>query len=420
MYQYYNIIITGGTSPGPYTIYYDIVDPNNIALTYLDYFPATDLTLSQMVNGVSVTVPDGTYNIIVYNQLCGTNQMIPVQDTQKTYNFCLQIDADTLVHFNSNGLYEGYQSWISDDTTYFAYFNTSVNKWYISGGTLSYTILNASSYPPLSGWYTVGGGLGNLISYSGNCSTTTPAEILSLITSVNRPSCECDGSITVLPSGGIPPYSFSIDNGVTWNQNKTLFNNLCEGSYTVIVMDSTGETYGVGVILTSIEQPVTYTVTLNTTESIVTNTQTQLTKQYTTTVNVTPTLPQGVSLTLNLSHINNFSASTSPVSAQITTNTILNKNGSPQTLTNSTGSGSTSPNPIPGCQNQTMYITSFTENWNNITITSSDTLVFNTTTAIQKAIQDCLIGQATEQYLVDSATLSGCNCCSVIIGVNKI
>jgi hypothetical protein len=64
-------------------------------------------------------------------------------------------------------------------------------------------------------------------------------------------------------------------------------------------------------------------------------------------------------------------------------------------------------------------MTSFTENWDNITITGSDTLVFNTTTAIQKAIQDCLIGQATEQYLISSAIISGCNCCSVITDTNK-
>ena len=419
MYQYYNIVITGGTSSGPYTIYYDTVDPNNIALTYLDYFPATNLTLTQMINGVSVTVPDGTFNIIVYNQLCGTNQTFPVQDTQKTYDFCLQIDGDTLVHFNSDGLYEGYQSWISDDSTYFAYFNTSVNKWYVSGGTLSYTILNASAYPPLLGWYTVGGGSGNLISYSGNCNTTTPSEILTLTTSVNRPTCECDGSIAVIPSGGVPPYSFSIDNGVTWNQNKTLFNNLCEGSYNVIVMESTDTTYGVGVILTNSQQPVTYSVSLNTVETIVTNTQTQLTKQYTTTVNVTPALPMGVTLNLNLTHINNFSASTSPVSAIITTNTTLNKNGMPQTLTNSTGSGSTSSNPIPGCQSQTVYMTSLTETWNNITMTGSDTIVFNTTTAIQKSIQDCLIGDAKETYSANGVTISGCDCCSVIVERNK-
>ena len=388
-------------------------------LIYLDYIPASNLTLPQLQTGVSVTVPDGTYNIIVYNQLCDTNQTIPVRDTQLTYDFCLQIDSDTLVHFNSNGLYEGYQSWISDDTTYFIYFNTEINKWEVSGGTQSYGILNASQYPPLSGWYTVGGGLGNLISYSGDCSTITPSEILTLTTSVNRPGCECDGSISVIPSGGVPPYSFSIDNGVTWNQNKTIFNNLCEGSYSVIVMDSLGETNGVGVILTSIEQPVTYTVSVNTVASIITNTQTQLTKQYTTTVNVTPALPQGVTLNLNLSHVNNFSASTTALSAQLTTNTILNKNGLPQTLTNSTGSGSTSSNPIPGCQRQTMYMTSLTENWNNVSITGSDTLVFNTTTSIQKLIEDCLIGQSTEKYLINSAVLSGCNCCSVIIGVDK-
>ena len=176
---------------------------------------------------------------------------------------------------------------------------------------------------------------------------------------------------------------------------------------------------GVGVILTSIEQPVTYTVSVNTVASIITNTQTQLTKQYTTTVNVTPALPQGVTLNLNLSHVNNFSASTTALSAQLTTNTILNKNGLPQTLTNSTGSGSTSSNPIPGCQRQTMYMTSLTENWNNVSITGSDTLVFNTTTSIQKLIEDCLIGQSTEKYLINSAVLSGCNCCSVIIGVDK-
>ena len=39
--------------------------------------------------------------------------------------------------------------------------------------------------------------------------------------------------------------------------------------------------------------------------------------------------------------------------------------------------------------------------------------------SIQKLIEDCLIGQSTEKYLINSAVLSGCNCCSVIIGVDK-
>lgn len=415
MYQYYNILITGGTSPGPYTIYFNTIDPSNIALTYLDYFPATDLTLSQLQTGVSVTVPDGAYNIIVYNQLCGTNQTIPVEDRQQTYDFCLEVDPDTLVQFVSNGEYNGNQSWVSTDETYFIYYNKKTLKWIVSGGTLPYTILNAGPYPPLSGWYTVGGGQGNLISYSGNCNAVTPAEILHLTTSVNRPTCECDGSIAVYASGGLPPYSYSIDNGVTWVTNKTLFNNLCEGSYTVMVMDSNNDTYSISVILTNSQQPITYTVNLNTVSTTITDTQTQSTKQFTTILNVTPALPQGVTLTMNLSHINNFSASTSFTSAILTTNTTLNKNGFPVTTSGTNSSTSNTSNPIPGCQNQPMAVTSLTEGWNNVTIGAGDTLVFNTTTSIAKQIQDCLIGQSTEVYNVDSVSISGCDCCSVIV-----
>lgn len=415
MYQYYNILITGGTSPGPYTIYYNTIDPSNIALIYLDYSAATDLTLSQLQTGVSVTVPDGAYNIIVYNQLCGTNQTIPVQDRQQTYDFCLEVDPDTLVQFISNGEYNGYQSWVSNDSTYFIYYNTSINKWQVSGGTLSYTILNASQYPPLCGWYTVGGGQGDLISYSGNCNAVAPAELLNLITSVNQPTCECDGSIAVFPSGGQPPYSYSIDNGVTWVTNKTLFNNLCSGNYTITLMDSLGNTTSVGVILTNSQQPVTYSVVLNTNSTTITDTQTLSTKQYTSTLLITPPLPQGVTLTLNLSHLNNFSASTSFTSAMITTNTTLNKNGFPVTKTGTNGSTSNTSNPIPGCQNQPMAVTTLTEGWSNVTISAGDTLVFNTTTSIAKQIQDCLIGQSTEIYSVDSVNVSGCDCCSVIV-----
>lgn len=415
MPQNYNIVITGGTSTGPYTIYYGSVSPSNIAPIYTTSNPATNLTLSQMNAGVYVTVPDGTTNIIVFNQLCGSNQTIPVRDAVTTYNFCLEIDGDTLVQFNSSGEYNGYQSWTSNDSTYFIYYDTQINKWKVSGGTLSYTILNASSYPPLSGWYTVGGGLGNLISYSGTCGASSPSQLLSLTTSSNRPTCECDGSITVVPSGGVPPYLTSIDNGVTWNPNKTLFIDLCEGSYSVVVMDSVGTTVGQSIVLVNSTPPTTYTLILNTNETIITNTPTQLTKQYTVTVSVTPQLPIGVTLNLNLSHLNNFSASTSPSSAVLTTNTILNKNGSPQSISTTNTSSSTGTNPYPGCQSQTMYLTTLTENWNNITLTSSDTIVFNTTTTIIKQIQDCLVGLAIESYNIDSVTISGCSCCTAIV-----
>jgi hypothetical protein len=415
MYQNYNVVITGGTSTGPYTIYYDVIDPSNIALTYLDYSAATNLTLSQMQSGVQVTVPDGTRYIIVYNQLCKTSQTIPVQDATITYNFCLEVDSDTLVQFISSGEYNGYESWTSNDSTYFAYYDTSINKWKVSGGTQSYTILNASTYPPLTGWYTVGGGSGNLISYSGNCGANSPSQLLSMTVTSNRPSCECDGVITVAPSGGVPPYLVSIDNGVTFNPNKTVFNNLCEGTYSVVVMDSVGTSIAQSVVLVNATQPTTYSVLLTTNIITITNTPTQLTRQYTTTVSVTPSLPVGVTLSLSLSHLNNFSASTSPTSAVLTTNTILNKNGSPQTIATTNTSNSTTINPYPGCQSQTMYLTTLTEGWVNITMVGADSLVFTTTTTIIKTIEECLVGQSVDLYNVDKVTISGCSCCTAIV-----
>lgn len=55
MSRYFNIVITGGTSPGPYSIYYDFIDSNHLADVYPSTIPATGLssTLSY-----TVTVPD--------------------------------------------------------------------------------------------------------------------------------------------------------------------------------------------------------------------------------------------------------------------------------------------------------------------------------------------------------------------------
>ena len=47
------------------------------------------------------------------------------------------------------------------------------------------------------------------------------------------------GSINVIPSGGVPQYSFSINNDQF--QNISLFDNLDEGTYTFVVNDSSGQ-----------------------------------------------------------------------------------------------------------------------------------------------------------------------------------
>ncbi len=49
-----------------------------------------------------------------------------------------------------------------------------------------------------------------------------------------------DGTITVTAAGGVAPYVYSIDGGVTWQDNGGRFTGLAPGSYTVAVRDSHG------------------------------------------------------------------------------------------------------------------------------------------------------------------------------------
>jgi hypothetical protein len=52
----------------------------------------------------------------------------------------------------------------------------------------------------------------------------------------------CTGSITFEAFGGTPPYSYSINNGNTYQSNN-IFNQLCSGTYTTVVRDSLNITY---------------------------------------------------------------------------------------------------------------------------------------------------------------------------------
>jgi hypothetical protein len=72
MARKFDIKITSGTAPGPYTIYYDSVVVGNIATITSSSLPATNVTYSSLTTGtgVNVTVPDGSTSIILYNSEC--------------------------------------------------------------------------------------------------------------------------------------------------------------------------------------------------------------------------------------------------------------------------------------------------------------------------------------------------------------
>jgi hypothetical protein len=334
------------------------------------------------------------------------------------YNFCLTSSIDNLqIHFNPNGEdSNGYNTWISDDTIYSVIWNAPLSKWEVTGGTLPYLMFSSSSYPPLNSWYILGA-LGEITSNEGICNIINPT---SFKTSVNHPTCACDGSLTVIMTNGYPPFQYSINGGVTY-QNSPIFTKLCSGTYYVKVIDSLENIYTNSVVLNNATPPTVYTLKLNTTSKTSVNTSTNLTKNYITTVNVTPKLPNGVSLTFDLSHNNNFySSPTNDTSSQVM-NSILFINGTPQTISfNNITSNSTSFSTVAGCQANQLFYTGISEYWNSITITNTDIIELQTTSIITKSLPMtiCSVGTSNETYSINNASISGCGCC-IVRAVNE-
>ncbi|WP_438424472.1 Ig-like domain-containing protein [Aquimarina macrocephali] len=79
-----------------------------------------------------------------------------------------------------------------------------------------------------------------------NCSTTSSATITepskaisASIKELTHISCNGSGQITVEGAGGVPPYSYSIDNGANYQTSET-FSDLAQGNYTIKIRDANG------------------------------------------------------------------------------------------------------------------------------------------------------------------------------------
>jgi hypothetical protein len=421
MSQNYNIIITGGTSPGPYTIYYNQIVSTNIAIEYQSTNLMSGLSLAQLTSGVLVTVPDNTTVIYVYNSYCDTYQQIPVSDSIPTYDFCLTILGDIQIHFNPNGEVGGYQSWISDDSDYQITWDTSLNLWKVSGGYLPYATVSSSSYPPLSGWYLLGSS-GTVIAQEGLC--VSPTQKPANTVSINQPTCGCNGSIVITPSGGVGPYQGSINNGVTYGG--LIYNNLCSGNYSVLVKDSNDDiSLSQNVTLNSAPSPTVYTISISSTVSTTSSSPTSTTKTFVSTVNVSPSLPLGSSIEFDLNHFSVFNSSPLSNTGNMVNNSVLTINGTPTTVSITSNNNSTSNSTIPGCQANTVYTTGLTEIWQSITINPTDIIVLTTSvTVASSSISPCKIANSVESFQVSNARLYNCSaglsgtsgsCCELVV-----
>jgi hypothetical protein len=404
-----SVSITGGTPP--YTVVWsnDNVSPAIVNLGVGSY-TAIVTDYSWPDSGPDFTAT--TTCVLSVPVPTTTTTTTPVEPVI-TYDFCLTILGDILIHFNPNGTdIGGFQKWISDDSVYQIVWDISLNRWKVIGGSLYYQTLSSSPYPPLTGWYLVGIN-GTVVAQEGECVPLSNSPIF--LSSVNQPSCECDGTITINPSNGTPPYQYSIDNGVTFSSSG-LFNGLCPGTFILQIKDSlnnlsTSET----VILNNFTAPTTYTISLLTTNNVTTNNLTTLTTQYTTTVNVTPTLPIGTTITFDLLHTNGFGRGPNSTSASIISNSVLNKNSTVISITSTGSSNVVTTNTINGCQGTSVYVTTKNDNWVSVSVTNGDTMVINTTTTQIRTLPifECSTATYDDTFYILNPLISGCDCCTV-------
>lgn len=345
-------------------------------------------------------------------------------------------------HFNPDGTYNGKNSWLSDDLSVKIIWDTTLNAWKLSGDTLGTTqvINNNPAYPPINNNWTV---LGKSYTVAANSGVCVPSTALSMVGSVTKPGCICDGSISVTASGGVPPYQYSYNNGVTY-ENFPIKSNLCGGNYSVIVKDSEGTVFTKTFIMPQKTSSTTYTITLDLDSEVTTGVNT-VTETYK--INITPPLPSGVEITFDMNLRSRFYRTPYINSASSTYVPQVIKNGSVLTSVDNT-IDSTLPNQNAGCQSYLTYITDYEFVYNGLTIKSTDvytitavkqfTLTCNNTPPSNQAINGfgdelgplsyaqkasglytrCCEGKFN--YLssgIFNGSITGCNCCT--IGITK-
>lgn len=174
----------------------------------------------------------------------------------------------------------------------------ALNQWLVfgvSGPVLSNT---NDTFNPLGGWI-LQGTQQSYIAVSGACPT---APALSMSVTKNDESCDgaCDGSVIVTATGGSGGYTYSKD-GSNY-QVYPVFNGLCDQTLTVYTKDSNGTIVSQNVVINSGPKKTTYKVSLQTKQV---NTQlnygTQVSSTLEYVVNVTPSLPDGVEITVPIS-----------------------------------------------------------------------------------------------------------------------
>ena len=276
--------------------------------TYYNYFAETNY---QPYNDCVSCLPPPIPPVIYPSKLCMTVSSFLGNSTSQ-------------INFSSGNTINGYPSWTSVTPSYAIYYNTGMTRWEVlSWSGSGVPSFNFPSAPPLGSWSVNGAPLTNVNVVTGTC-VSIP---MTIVCNKTNPTCDGvnDGVISVITTGGIPTYTYSI-NGITYQPSST-FIGLSAGIYTIYVKDSLNNIVTQSVTLVPMSSVVNYVLNLSLTPlSVQTNIGTTSTKTWYWRIDVTPTLPPTQTISFNINFAVNMTGSTLGFISTTTDNVI---NGTP-------------------------------------------------------------------------------------------
>jgi hypothetical protein len=379
--------VTGGT--GPYNYYWNGV--------------LGDASKSGLPSGsYPVTVVDqyGDFTASTVCYLFGPSPSVtpsptltPTPTSTPTYDdLCMVISnvaSTSYVTFTPSSSVNGYPSWNgSDGTSYYEIqWSSTQSKWILTSGSITLGSSNTTSIPPLSNWSSLGYPIPTTMTVTlGEC--TVP----ELVISYQKSDASCpgvnDGSITLLGTGGVYPYYFSKDGGVTY-QSGNIFSNLAAGTYNMTIKDAQNTVKNVTVVIGQGNR-VNYTPTITLSSSQVGNTRTVNWQ-----IGFLNALPAGTSVTFTV-RVENIHRIYEPYpssNSRTITNTAYKNTTAVNTSTIPITGSSTRVNCAPNEVNYTAYTRDY-----QVTLTQNDTFSGQSITNIEwtSPVEDYITGCSSQ------------------------
>lgn len=412
------LIVTGGTTP--YSFYWsngqrtdslNNMGPGTYTATVVDYYGDFSATTTCTLIGPTPTPTPTT---------------TPTTTPTPSVNFpslCLYVIGDNIQTIKRQFVFSGFMNnkpkWSYSGNTNILYWKT--NRWEISGLTVFNGILvsNTTSNIPDNGWYIAGGdSTASVLVQRGVCSNVPLSFGVQRTNTKCNNTINCNGVLNINAFGGSPPYAYSINNGLSYQQ-ASFFNGLCQGTYVVSVLDSSGATNNGIFTLGYDSSGTSYTASIKLLDSKTINQETKEIK-WLLELNPKPIAGTNVSLNIDLNTIGRIyepGSGTTTVTNTIYKNNVVVSATSVTTTTNSL----LRPNCFPFLVRETLQTKRYGVTFGNNDVISGITTSNIKITNPQIGSNGCPTFITQDTFVsLSSLRYSACSCCNIVWDNNPV